>query len=179
MERFTLTMRQRQEMQRSLTHCSEQRVCRRLLALLDVDRGRSIAEIARSLQVDRRSIHNWVRAYRLAGGVEALSDQPRPGRPSLWDDALRTLLEEVLRKTPFAYGYRATTWTVPLLQQFFQQRHNQPMAESTLRRALHGIGYSWKRSRYVLAPDPQEDKKKIPQETLANAGLSGGCPGRG
>ena len=33
------------------------------------------------------------------------------------------------------------------------------LSAATIRRHLHELGYVWKRPRYVLPPDPQQEKK--------------------
>jgi transposase len=157
-----LTARQRAEVRQALAQCREMQLGRRLLALLDVDEGRPIVEVARRLQVTRRSVHGWVHAYHSRGGVEALVDRPRSGRPSRWDGGLRTQLETWLEQSPQAYAYPATVWTVPLLQEQFRNACGQEIAEKTLRRELHAMGYSWKRARYLLAPDPERGEKAAP-----------------
>ena len=50
---------------------------------------------------------------------------------------------------PRGCGYQATSWTVPLLRQYLQQRHGIAISTRTLRRRLHAANYRWKRPRYV------------------------------
>lgn len=176
MQHFALTAPQRQEVQHALVRCESVRRYRRLLALLEVDRGRPVVEVAGDLQVSRRSVHEWLRAYRVQGSVEGLAEGTRPGRPSRWDADLRAGLERLLGQSPESAGYAATTWTVPLLQEELRHRHGQQLAEDTVRRALHRLGYTWKRARYVLEPDPERGEKGA-----SDTGLPGapGAPQRG
>lgn len=161
-DRFALTARQRRKLAQALGQSPEGRYYRRLLALREVDQGRPVVEVARSLEVSRQSVHTWLQIYRHTRSLEALVDQPRSGRPPRGDEALREQLEEWLEQSPQAYGYQATIWTVPLLQEQVRKTCHQTLGETTLRQQLHALGYTWKRSRYVLAPDPERGEKAAP-----------------
>lgn len=173
MDRIALTAWQRQELHTALAQAHATRFSRRLAAVLTVAQGRTVAEVADSLGVSRQSIYGWLQAYQ-AGGVAALMEQPHPGRPSGWAETMHTLLQEMLNTTPQAYGYPATTWTIPLLAEQLRQQTDWLMTDKTLRRELHALGYSWKRSRYVLAPDPQREKKKTHYSAFASLGPTRG-----
>lgn len=62
--------------------------------------------------------------------------------------------------SPGRFGYHATHWTVSLLRDQLRRNLEQDYSDDTIRRNLHRLGYVWKRPRYVLAPDPQREKKK-------------------
>ena len=48
-----------------------------------------------------------------------------------------------------ALGYRATTWTAPLLAHHLRTREGLALSERTARRRLRERRYRWKRPRYV------------------------------
>ena len=56
-----------------------------------------------------------------------------------------------ITRDPRGCGYQATSWTVPLLRHYLQQRHGITIGTRTLRRRLHEADYRWKRPRYVYA----------------------------
>src|SRR5207248_8184195 len=92
--------------------------------------------------------------------LEALRHQAGPGRPLLWDERLERVLASVLAQRPTEFGYFATGCTVPLLQQLLANGEaERTLSPATIRRRLRERGYVWKRFRYVLAPDPQQEKK--------------------
>ena len=66
MDGFTLTGWQRRRLERQLREADDVPLYRRTAALLDLARGRSAAEVARTLGVSRQSIYNWVAAYAAA-----------------------------------------------------------------------------------------------------------------
>lgn len=169
MSRLALTDAERKELRQALDEWHGRTSWRRLVALLDVDGGQSVSGVAEKLGVSRRSVHHWVQAYRSGGSVLALGDRPRPGRPSRWNEDLSAVLEMLLAESPESYGYPGATWTVPMLQEQLRHRCETQLAEDTVRRQLHRLGYSWKRSRYVLEPDPERGEKDKPDPSRSGA----------
>lgn len=145
----------------ALHRCQNVRLYRRLAALLRVAEGEPIARVARTARVSRRSVHRWVLTYQQSRQPEDLLDQERPGRPRDVNDLDAELLAEVLDQDPRTLGYRATTWTVPLLSTHLRQECGCPVSERTLRRRLQEYGWRWKRLRYVYcAREPHVGQKK-------------------
>ena len=69
-------------------------------------------------------------------------------------------LGELLASDPQAHGHQATGWTVALLQTELAAA-GYVLSARTVRRALHRLGYRWKRPQYVLGrPDPAYEAKK-------------------
>src|SRR5262245_19728222 len=171
MDSLTLTARQRRRLQRQLETTPDARLYRRTLAVLEVARGRPAAEVARTLGVTPRSVYYWLRAYADGRDPAALRDAPRPGRPGLWTAEGRECLRASLGRSPQDLGYAAAGWTVPLLRGHLGRHAGRWLSEDTIRRELRRQRYVWKRSRYVLDPDPELEKKTIP------ASLTGGLEG--
>lgn len=157
------TSTQRKALEAELARTREVGVFRRTLALLEADRGRPIAEVARLLRVDRRSVHRWLQRFATDRRIVALADRRSQRRPSEWDEDLTSLVNTAVSQSPLQLGYpAANSWTVPLLQAFLEvYLPEQAASHSTLRRCLKDLGYVWKRFRYVLAPDPEEEKKTL------------------
>jgi len=154
-----LSRYERRRMTDQLHRTQDVRQYRRLLALLEYDRGEPIAEIARRLNVSRKSIHSWLAWFREQRCVSALYDAPRCGRPAKADETFDVVLRSLLMLSPERCGYRAMHWTVRLLRDQLGKNLGQDYSEDTIRRNLHRLGYVWKRPRYVLAPAPQREKK--------------------
>jgi transposase len=159
MRAWRLTAAQRRKLERELTRTRDADLFRRILALLEVDAGCPLGEVAQRLRVDRRSVQRWIARYRQAN-VAALRRRPGQGRPRRWDPALEARLELALSQRPTDFGYVGTGWTVPLLQQWLAEDRPGPrLSAATLRRRLRERDYVWKRFRYVLSPDPEREKK--------------------
>lgn len=154
------TPEQRQELEGKLNQTNDAALFRRLVALLEVDEGCSISQVARQLRVSRRSIHRWMERFASQRRVQALEHQPGQGRPLKWNKDCESLIESALAQPPVQMGYRANGWTLPLLQAFLSDYlPEQKVSISSLRRRLREMGYVWKRFRYSLVPDPEEEKK--------------------
>jgi transposase len=159
MSRLKLKYWQRRRLYQQLKATSDARMYRRTLAVLELDRGRSAAEIAAMLGVTRQSVHNWAAAFASEPDPAVLRDDPRSGRPPLLDEQAEGLLPSLMGQSPQDLGYPQTDWTVPLLQQELERGLGLRPADETVRRWLRRLGYVWKRPRYVLDPDPEREKK--------------------
>jgi transposase len=150
MEGLQLTWSQRQRLGKQLKEARDARLYRRTLAVLEVGRGRSIAEVAHALDVSRQSVYNWRASYAQAHDPRVLEDESHPGRPSFWTEDHQALLRWLMEHTPDAFGYFAVNWTVPLLQEEWERGTGLRLSDETVRRGLQGLGYVWKRGRYEL-----------------------------
>ena len=148
-QRFSSVDRGRLE--RALSATREARLYRRIEAVLLVAEGQPISEAARRVRAPRLSVRRWVERYLATHDTTALADQPRRGRPHSAPQLTPRRLTAALARDPRGCGYQATSWTVPLLGHYLQQRHGITISARTLRRRLHEADYRWKRPRYVYA----------------------------
>ena len=81
MSRFKLKYWQRRRLLEQLRTTIEASTYRRTLAVLELDRGRTVAEVAEMLGVTRQSVYNWAAAFEQDHAPESLADDPRSGRP--------------------------------------------------------------------------------------------------
>src|SRR5919109_2270225 len=100
MRAWRLTAAQRRALERELARTRDAALFRRILALLEVDAGCPLGEVAQRLRVDRRSVQRWIAQYRRQPNVEALRHQPGQGRPRRWDQALESRLQVALSQRP-------------------------------------------------------------------------------
>src|SRR5215216_195190 len=100
-----LTARQRRQIRDRLRAARDASYCKRLVALLELDRGTPAAEVADLLGVSRQSVYNWADGYRTSADPDALRDRYGAGRPSSWTAELRQLLRTALRHRPEHLGY--------------------------------------------------------------------------
>jgi transposase len=179
MSNFRLTSPQRRLLRRALGATDDASYYRRLLAVLELDRGRPAADVAAALGVTRQSVSNWARAYRRAPRPATLADHYGGGRPTAWTDDLQALLRSCFRQRPDQLGYAAVNWTVPVLQEHLQRCTGVWLSDDTIRRQLQRWGYVWKRFRYVLPPDPEREKKTAPPAAARAPAAAQPDPGRG
>lgn len=159
MQDFRLTSQQRRRLRAELKTTGDARIVKRVLALLELDRGAPLAEVAAKLGVTRQTVYNWIRRFDEGGGTRALHDRARQGRPPRVSEPVRRFLLWLLRQPPDAFGDAAVGWTVSLLLDVLAKRVGIRVSDATLRRVLHQLDHAWKRPRYVLRPDPDREKK--------------------
>ncbi len=160
MDGLLLNALQRCQLQDELRTTDDAALSRRILAILEVDAGQPSSRVAELFGVSRQTIYNWIERYASRHDPRDLSDCERSGRPPLWTEEIHRALRECLKCRPENCGYQAVSWTVPLLQNWLGEHTGLTFSETTIRQHLHALGYTWKRSRYVLAPDPEREKKK-------------------
>ena len=145
------TRADRRRLARALAAARLARDYRRLGAVLLVAEGATLGEAARHVRVERRSVQRWVARYARTRDPAALADRPRSGRRRAAPELTRERIRAVLAQDPRALGYRATTWTVPLLASYLREHDGCGVSPRTLRRRLHEWGYRWKRPRYAYS----------------------------
>ncbi|MFF0794918.1 helix-turn-helix domain-containing protein [Streptomyces spiralis] len=145
--RAELTEDQRRELhellaRRDLTRYARQRAeCIRLLG-----RGKTVAEVADLLECHQVTVRTAVHRFH-DGGIAALPDAPRPGRPAkvlAGDD--RAALADLLDASAVA----GITWTVPALRDWLREERGVEISADWLWELLRRDGFRWKRTRDSL-----------------------------
>ena len=135
------------------------RVWRRYRAVLLLADGEAPAAVATALGCSLSSVYGWAGAWR-RGGQAALRGRAHGGGIVPLAARAGSLLEALLAEDPQARGHLAANWTVPLLRAELVVA-GVAASERTIRRSLHGLGYRWKRPKYVLGrPDPAYAEKR-------------------
>lgn len=158
MTEFKLTRKEHRAMLDLLAQTTDARILRRTYALLWLDDGESVADIAERLSVSQRSIYNWLTRFleRTDSPLEArLSDAERSGRPVTVQGIIDPLIDAVIDTDPRAFGYHSTVWTVPLLVQYLADQHQLSVSAPSVRLALARLALHWKRPRHRLALRPE------------------------
>jgi putative transposase len=87
------------------------RTFQRASALLQLQAGHTLLQIAEALQVSRQSVARW-RDHYLQAGLQALDEKPRSGRPIRLDGKQRARITALACSTPPQGRAR---WTLRLL----------------------------------------------------------------
>jgi transposase len=144
---------ERSELEIVLVTSSNAKECHRAQALLLIDEGTSVVEVAELLRVSRQTIYNWLarfEARRLLTIDRRLGDAPRSGRPATADEIIDELLDEILDTDPRVYGYRSTIWTADLFQQYLADYFEISVSRRSIHYSLERLRVIWKRPRYTL-----------------------------
>jgi transposase len=147
------------ELAQATTAARQVRQWRRYRAIQLLAEHQTPQQVADVLGCSLASVYNWAAAWQ-QGRRAALQEAIHAGRSRMLDHTALLLLEQWLAADPQELGEQATGWTVPLLQTHLAQA-GYIINQRTLRRALHRLGWQWKRPKYVLGrPDPAYAEKK-------------------
>jgi transposase len=159
--RLTLTEIQRAELEAATTAEKGVRGWKRYRAVLLRAEGLTVAAVAHTLECSAASVYGWTAAWRREG-VAGLREGDHGGGKVKLDGVAEGVMTALLATDPQTSGHRATGWTVPLLGAELAAA-GYAVSVKTIRRALHRLGYRWKRPQYVLGrPDPAYAEKRGP-----------------
>jgi len=114
---------------------------RRLRAVTFLQNGLQPVEIARKIEVDRRSVRRWKAAF-LKDGLGAIRAKLLSGRPSKLDPAAKKTLEVTLLQGARAAGYATDLWTCPRVAQVIHKIFGVRYHVDHIGRFLHSLGWS-------------------------------------
>jgi len=173
MTSIELTGSERLILQCLAAHSDDARLVQRAYALLWLDDGESLADIAERLCVSRQSVYNWISYWEDRAEQEIsqrLSDAPRSGRPPTAKGIIDPLIDEILDSDPRSFGYRSTVWTAQLLVHYLSDKHRLNVSDDSVRLAIIRLGVRWKRLRHHLG-------LRDPRWRQAKGGLKRGSKG--
>jgi transposase len=150
----SLSGRERVELEYLVAHAGNARLVQRAYALLWLDDGDQIAEVAERLGVTRQSVYNWAASWsdRLARPTaERLADAPRTGRPATAQGIIDPLIDAIVDRDPRSFGYRSNLWTASLLAHYLRDAHRLTVSADSVRLAIARLRVAWKRPRHHLA----------------------------
>jgi len=158
MDDFALSGKERVQLEELIAHTHDTRQVLRAYALLWLDDGESVPEVAHRLGVTRQTVYNW--AGRLVLGAECafaarLADAPRCGRPCTAAGVIDPLIDAVIERDPRDFAYRSTVWTAALLAEYLRDEHQLTVSDDSVRLAIARLHIRWKRPRHRLALRPE------------------------
>jgi transposase len=156
---ISLTEQEATDLAHATSRARQVRQWRRYRAIQWLAEDQSPQQVAAVLGCSLASVYNWAAAWQHQG-VTGVREPKHAGRTRTLDAAALRLLEHWLAADPQTLGEQTTSWTVPLLHTRLTQG-GYPISQRTLRRALHRLGWGWKRPKYVLGRlDPAYAEKK-------------------
>jgi transposase len=164
MAMINLNSKQVTRLENLLTQAHDSRLLKRAQALLWLDEGDQIEEVADRLRVSRQTLYNWIARFCARSGLPLqarLADADRSGRPRTALAVIDDLIDEVIDQDPRQLGYRSTIWTAPLLQYYLAKEHGIKVCVKSVRLAVKRLLFRWKRPRHHLAlRDPHWQQAK-------------------
>jgi transposase len=135
--------------------------------------GQGEAEIVAWSGRSARTVATWLGRF-LAGGVAALADRPRPGRPPRADAAYLAALEAAAETPPAALGLPFDVWTSARLSAYLAERTEVRLSPGWLRACLARRGFASGRPKHTLKHLQDADEVAACAAELAAAGEKGG-----
>lgn len=125
------------------------RVRERLEMVKGVALGQSLSEVARWSGRTERTVLRWLRSLA-AGGIVALADAPRGGRPANATAAYRAALERAVTTSPREVGLLFDTWTSARLSAYLAKTTGVRLAPGWVRALLAQQRYRAGRPKHTL-----------------------------
>jgi transposase len=139
----------------------EQLERRRRKALKLLEQGYQPVEVAKAVDVDRRSVRRWKAAYR-KDGMQAIHAKPAPGRPPKLDSQAKKKLERLLLNGAKACGFPTDLWTCPRVAQLIKRHFDVDYHVDHIGRLLHSLGFSPQRpQRRAIERDEEQIRRWV------------------
>ena len=151
---FRLNYRERQGLENLMRQATDAIALRRIQALLWLDGGESVQQVADRLRVSRPAVYKWLVHFQACQAF-ALQTRVAPGRhsgrPRTVAGVIEPLMDAVIDRNPREWGYQATVWTARLLMQYLAEVHHLRVSRASVSLALGRLRIRWKRPRHQLA----------------------------
>ena len=116
--------------------------------------GKSPSEVARLVGAPRQSVYRW-RSVLASGGIDALRDMSKGGRPARLGAAELSRLYTTLLEGASAHGFATPLWTLKRVRQWIERTFGVRYSEVHVWRVLGQLGFSnQKPERRALERDP-------------------------
>lgn len=131
-----------------------------------VQRGDSVAVVARVFGVAVRSIFDWLAWYR-QGGWQALKEGRRSGRPrKVSGEIMRWLYRAITLGDPRQYKFEFCLWTLAIIRQMLRREHGIELSKSAVSRLLGQLGLSPQRPIYRSYKQKPRELRRFLKETF-------------
>lgn len=147
---ISVTSEQREDVERQLRRTD---VTRRLRERLEMVKAAALGDdgerIARWSGRSVETVEHWLARFA-EGGVGALADAPRSGRPVQADAAYLAAMEAALESPPTQLGFAFDVWTSERLSLYLEQRTGVHLSPGWLRALLAQRGWVCGRPKHTL-----------------------------
>lgn len=111
-------------------------------AVLAVERGQPVGQVAEAYGVDRTTLFRWVRRF-LTLGSHGLERRAGSGRPRLLPAFDMEALNDVVLEPASNFGFETDLWTVARLRQVIREQYGIMLSEDTVWRRLRDAGFTY------------------------------------
>jgi len=149
--RLTISRRSRQALERHLTtahQVGKLHDVKCLLAILAVTDGQSYEQVALTLRVTPKTVHQWVRLF-LVAGLKGLRRKKPTGRPPKLTKTQKQALAERLDAGPVQAGFASACWRSALIQPLIHERFGVYYNVFSIAQVLKNLGLSYQKAAFV------------------------------
>ena len=145
----------------------------RLLAAIQRREGKTLDDIASSLQKPKTTIHDWLQRLE-SKGIGHLYDIKQPGKPAMLTKDQEKDLEKVLDQSPEKQGIPHTMWTTKLVQYIILKMFNIEFKVRQVRNIIKRIKFSLQtpRPEHIKANKQAQEKFKVELKKKFNITLN-------
>jgi transposase len=150
--RLSLSGRQREALYRRLGGArqrGDQRAVTRILAMLALDDGLSLEEVAQVFRMSVQTLRNWLQRLMTQGIEGLLRFRKSPGRPPKLTKAQRRELGRVLDAGPAKAGLVGNCWRSPMMQRLIEQCFGVLYSVHYLSQLLKSLGFSYQKAGFI------------------------------
>jgi transposase len=153
--------------QQEIARSEDARYYHRLHGLLLLAAGHSCREVAELFGEDDTTVQRWVHRFE-RGGLRALRESLRPGRPrSLAPEQWREL-ETDLRRSPLDFGFAVPVWDGISLSEHLRRRFAVRLGVRQCQRIFRQLGLRTRESgKRVLPQRSDEDRRDMAVGAIA------------
>ena len=119
----------------------EEAAKRRVRAARLLQQGKKPAKVARLVGAPRQTAYRWLDVLN-DGGIDALREMSKGGRPARLDAKQHDRLREVLLAGPQAAGFGTDLWTLKRVRQTIEKRFGVRYSDVHVWRLLGRLGFS-------------------------------------
>lgn len=146
---YRVTPEQLTQLEAAMVSDPRMEVRRRATAIRLLHLGYRPWQVADILNIRYSTLQNWWHRWE-RGGLEALADQPRPGRPAKATSAYEQALDEILEHPPSDYGYPFALWTIDRLRLHLAQTTGISLSRERFRVLLKARDWVYRRPKKDL-----------------------------
>ena len=123
----------------------------------------NIEYVCNALSIDRQVARRWRKRF-LEGGMEALKDRPKTGRPEKINEKVWRKVTTLIVQPPGKFSIEQNRWTSRLLRDYLREKYSWEVSRSSINRFLKKMALKPHLIKYWLNPnDPDFDEKALRQ----------------
>lgn len=153
------------ELQDAFDSVEEKKPTQRLMLAILYKQGPSVPMIADWFDMRDDTIYRWFREMDQEPLLDAIHDDPPPGRPPKLTEAERAAFEAAVQAPPAEVGYDAPAWTTKLARRYLNEEFDVAYTPRHVRRLLTDAGLSFQTPR-PRPPTADDEEREEFQEDL-------------